>query len=341
MDAGQGDATLIVYPDGSLVLVDCGCKKNKNIITTEIENVLNAYLATTSNELKALVLTHPDEDHYNLVDELIVQKNVTVKNLFYGGSPSHYGKIKNWIENSGSGQIHSVINLGQGYFNVNPIPQLTYVGSNARYNVYGRILAANVSDPKIKTEANANSIVLLLTYTDLNMFLMGDATVQTEDFILGWNASNDELTKLLTDRHTMLRAGHHGSNTSTGEDWVKKLNPQVVFISSDTREFNGVSIPRSSVIDRLFANNTLVDIYPQKPTDGDHHYVQYNDRTDVHELIASTKAMCTTLHFLNFTAPTQFTAYGTGWYYQIKVAAGRWSVFINPACGWSLINTAY
>jgi hypothetical protein len=33
MDSGQGDATLLVYPDGSLVLIDCGCIKNTAKVT--------------------------------------------------------------------------------------------------------------------------------------------------------------------------------------------------------------------------------------------------------------------------------------------------------------------
>src|SRR5215217_4372225 len=61
MDAGQGDCTLIVYPDNSLTLVDCGSTKSGKEAFAEIQKVLNRYLEKNYN----LVLTHPDQDHYN------------------------------------------------------------------------------------------------------------------------------------------------------------------------------------------------------------------------------------------------------------------------------------
>jgi hypothetical protein len=47
MDAGQGDATLLIYPDGSLVLVDCGCIMNNGVVTKGIKTLLEEHLAKT------------------------------------------------------------------------------------------------------------------------------------------------------------------------------------------------------------------------------------------------------------------------------------------------------
>jgi len=90
MDAGQGDATLLIYPDGSLVLVDCGCIMNNGVVTKGIKTLLEEHLAKTGNRLRALVLTHPHQDHYNLVDKLIVKPEVTVDNIFIGGLVDQY-----------------------------------------------------------------------------------------------------------------------------------------------------------------------------------------------------------------------------------------------------------
>jgi beta-lactamase superfamily II metal-dependent hydrolase len=331
MDAGQGDSTLIVYPDNSITLVDCGCKKNKNIVSVEIGTVLARFLASAGNKLKALVLTHPDGDHYNLVDPLIVQKGVTVGTVYYGGLASDYSGLTTWLNNH-----PNAVKFNQGHGSVDVVPGLSHDGTTTKTpNVEVRILAANAADPKVKSDANPNSIVLLVTYLDLNFFLMGDSTNLTEIFIemrLGTH-----IATLMTNRRSVLKVGHHGSNTSSTEAWLKRVQPQVAFISSDTKTFHGVSIPRSGVTKRILDVNKLHDF----GNTFEHKYVQYNDATDRHEQVSTTLALYTTLHLLAFTPPTQdieFTAYGTSWYYQVddKGIDG-----LRPACDWPNINKAY
>lgn len=355
LDAGQGDSTLLIFPDGSLVLVDCGCKKNTAIVTDQIEAVLNAYLGTTGNHLKALVLTHPDGDHYNLVLRQLVNKNVSIGTLIYGGQRSDYGAVGTWIgrqldlavgdPNRRIGKARgwneaTQPRIGDKYANPYPDPDLSYVDANAEYNVPVRILAANAGDPAIKTDANPNSIVLLLTYYDINIFLMGDATEETENFILGWNyyAPGNPLTQILrrmNPTRTMLKAGHHGSKTSSSQAWLNLIEPETVLISSDTRTFNGSSIPASAVMDRLRA---LPNLHDGGPTLG-HYFVQYNELNEQHEAVPTTKLICTTLHFLKFQPDNvHFTAYGTSWWYTVSLSESVREVLVNPACSWDQVN---
>lgn len=328
MDSGQGDCTLIVYPDGSLTLVDCGCKKNKNIVSGQVSAVFTRLLGE-AKRLKALVLTHPDGDHYNMVDSLIVKRGVQVATVYYGGRASDYSGLTSWLNNH-----PNAVSFDQGYSSVAAVPGLSYDGKGTNNpNVVVRILAANAADPKVKSDANPNSIVLLVSFLDVNIFLMGDSTGLTEIFLemrLG-----TQLAELIKGCRSVLKAGHHGSNTSSTEAWLKRVQPQVVFISSDTRTFGGVSIPRSAVIDRIFALNTLHDFGKTY----EHYYVQYNDQTDRHEQISTSRAMYTTLHLLQFAKNnTDFVAYGTSWYYVID---NKGSPGIQPACDWENINKAY
>lgn len=326
MDAGQGDATLIVYPDGSLTLVDCGCKKNREIVETQIGMVLTRFLSATSNRLKNLVLTHPDGDHYNLVAKLL-STGVTVNTVYYGGQASDYSGLTSWLNIHGN-----AVNFAQGYGSLDQVPGLSYDGGGIKPNVAVRILSANAGDPTVKTDANPNSIVLMVTYLDLNFFLMGDSTVLTEEFIVKKHGEN--LDKLLAGNHTILKAGHHGSNTSSHAEWLKKIVPEVCFISSDTRTFSGVSIPRSGVIARIFEFGKLHDF----GSSFEHKYVQYNDNTDVHEQVSTTKALYTTLHLLKFVTSSGFVSYGTSWYYTVS---DERVPGIGPACGWENINKAF
>jgi|GEM_PF-2160837 len=326
MDAGQGDATLIVYPDGSLTLVDCGCKKNKDVVQTQIYKVVRSYLANTSGRLKNLVLTHPDGDHYNLIAEL-VNSGVTVGTVYYGGLASDYSGLTSWLNSHGN-----AVNFAQGYGSLDVVAGLSYDGGSTKPKVETRILSANAGDPAVKTDANPNSIVLLITHFNYNFFLMGDSTQLTEAFIV--KKHGKDLDTLLAGRHTILKAGHHGSNTSSHEEWLKKIVPEVCFISSDTRTFSGVSIPRSGVIKRIFDFGKLHDFGSKF----EHKYVQYNDSTDRHQQVSTTVALYTTLHLLKFSNDTEFEAYGTTWYYNVD---NEGNVGIGPSCEWDNINKAY
>jgi hypothetical protein len=233
------------------------------------------------------------------------------------------------------------VSLGQNSYSAAPLGPLSYINtSNSTLSVEGRILAANIAQPNVKTDANANSIVLLLTFWNVNIFLMGDATTLTEQFILNNDAAIG-LSALLKNRDSVLKAGHHGSDTSTGQPWLNKLNPQVVFASSDTRTFSGTSIPSKAVMDSVMSHGSLYDL----GTGSSHYYVDYNPTSEQHEQTATTRALCTTLHLLAFATPTTFTAYGTSWYYTVSLqqSYGSWNrnVFIMPSVGWPEINTAY
>lgn len=329
IDAGQGDCTLIVHPDNSLVLVDCGCKKNKDIVYGEILTLLERFLGDTKNTLKALVLTHPDGDHYNLVKPLIVDNGVTVNAVYYGGNASDYTGLSTWLF-----RHNKAIGFDQGYGNLDVVKGLSYTGTGpTNPSVDVRILSANAGDPNVKADANPNSIVLLVTYVSLNFFLMGDSTEDTEDFIL--DNLGEGLKKLTANRRSILKVGHHGSLTSSSKDWLEAVSPQIAFISSDTRTFSGTSIPRSQIIDRIFSLNTLHDF-------GDpfgHYFVQYNNSTERHQQVGTTKGLFTTLHLLKFDSNNiGFTSYGTSWYYSTDQ---NHNIEIIPACGWENVKKAF
>jgi hypothetical protein len=140
-----------------------------------------------------------------------------------------------------------------------------------------RILSANAGDRSVKADANPNSIVLMVTSGNRNFFLMGDSTELTEEVILG-NLGKD-LKELTKNRRSVLKVGHHGSRTSSSQAWLAAVRPQIAFISSDTRSFSGVSIPRSDIVQRIFNLKTLHDF--GKPSA--HYFVQYNDSSERHE----------------------------------------------------------
>jgi beta-lactamase superfamily II metal-dependent hydrolase len=334
MDAGQGDTILVVFPDGSLMLVDCGCKKNENVVGTEMGKVLQAYLKSTGNHLHALILTHSDGDHCNLIEKLILENDVTIGTFMYGGTQDEYaGKFSfSALKKQVQGKTYDFV---KKYFAAAIDKDLSFDGKGKAPDVDVRILAANLGDKK----PNDASVVLLLTCGKINIFLMGDAEKKTEKFIMKKIDKVPALKEIIEEGTTVLKVGHHGSNTSSTQDWIDYIKPQTVLISSDTKEFGptGVSLPRSEIISRF------TDVYDRAWKKELHNYIQYNSKSQKHEMVSTTEWLFTTLHYLVFKKKTDihgnklFIAYGTSWHYETD-GKDEW---VAPACDWQNVNKAY
>lgn len=323
MDSGQGDCTLVIYPDGSMAVVDCGAMKNKDVAVKAIKGALERYLPQ-DKKVTNLVLTHADQDHYNMVDDLFGSNGVaTVEQVYYGAELDLY---KNQKENDATYKWlkkHKKASVPPNSFGgAKKDPHL----SRPDVDVY--ILSCNSTgkpDREDSHGSNSNSIALLFVYKEIKVFLMGDATYDTEAFIMKW-CTQGNLDTLLTDsKETVLKMGHHGSDSSSSEAWIKKIRPHKIFISSDTRSFGryGTGIPRITHLEEVITNSgRIVDL----PQDFKHPMVVYWDKdkgTDPYygkfKVTPTTaKAVCTTLYKLDYNQTlTEFVATGGSWYYNI------------------------
>jgi len=324
MDAGQGDSTLVVYPDNSLLLVDCGSIKNGKIISAQIEQVLKHYIPINGGKINNLVLSHPDQDHYNLVKKFFTFSGAPpVDQIYYGGALELYKNANesdatyNWLKKHGNAGPPPKVFGG-----VTADPILTRAG----VSVY--ILAANASgNPKKSSshDKNTNSITLMLVYKKIKIFLMADASEETENFIITSSKVNGISSRLKNTNGAILKMGHHGSNTSSGEDWVKAITPDGLFISSDTRTFTGTGMPTSTHLNDVVSWSNIKTL----PTP--HKYVyQCSDSSSPHFrnfLAQATKqVICTTLLDIKYPTPVTFETTGGSWYYTIT----NKGVFVTP-----------
>ena len=311
MDAGQGDSTLVVYPDNSLMLVDCGSIKNGKVVSSEIRAVLNRYAPANGNVINTLILSHPDEDHYNLVPQFFTSKHPLfgVNRVYYGGDIKLYKnkKEKNatyeWLKNHPNAGAPPNIFGGR-----KPNKYL----SRAGVSVY--ILAANATgNPKKPTSGgkNANSIALLIEYRGVKIFLMADASIYTEGFILDSVRINKLPNLLPNTGGSVLKMGHHGSATSSGDSWVKAIVPNGLFISSDTRIFSGRGLPSSSHL------NKVVNLSKIKTLPASHTYVYFNPKKKSFATNTTNKVICTTLFKIKYLSKRLYKGYGGSWYYTI------------------------
>ena len=264
MDAGQGDATLVVYPDNSLMLIDCGSTKNKALVTGEIITVLRKYLPKTTGgkTIETLVLTHPDADHYNIIGQITSTLGIEYKQVIFGGEEKEYRAPVG----GSSGLLSTIPHVPHICLQDNVAdPHGTPNSYLTRSGVQGWVLAANFPD-KSHTQKNDKSVVLLLEYQGIKIFLMGDAVEKTEDMILK-RYKGTNLLKPPSSGRVALKVGHHGSPTSSSKAWIQQIKPQVLFISSDTRNFH---IPKLSLLKRIRDNTTL-------HAGEEHAYVYYDD----------------------------------------------------------------
>lgn len=231
-DVGQGDAALIVAPDGSDILIDGGPDG-------KIIEYLGRSLAPTDRTLELVVLTHPHADH--LIGLVEVLKYYKVETVMMTGVEHSTEVYKDWllkIKNKGISVIHP--QEGDSYLYGGM--ELKVLAPSINYG--GRRIVHD--SPGEGGGLNETSIVLLADYRDAELLLMGDAGSETEKKIL----------KEAEIRADILKVGHHGSKYSTIAEFVNRVRPRFAIISSG--RLNKYGHPHYRTLRTLERANALI-----------------------------------------------------------------------------------
>ena len=254
LDVGQGDATLVVCPNGDRILVDAGSLPLPTAVVTErYRQSLLELLDPVSPFIDTLVVTHPDGDHFGLLPKML--RGVRVGAVLLGDRVDRYGD-SSWngeqIHNGGT-WLRSIADTGR----VTALPRDHHdlPASPSGFFDCGEadvhILAASVEEssvpaewqPERSSQLNARSVVLRIDYGDFETILTGDATMSTEYKILHWYDHGFLDVEV-------LKIGHHGSSaTSTRAEWAKATAPRTAVVSAGHR--NQYGHPRDIVVTRL------------------------------------------------------------------------------------------
>ncbi|WP_459996629.1 MBL fold metallo-hydrolase, partial [Paradesulfitobacterium aromaticivorans] len=221
IDVGQADSILIQSPSGTAVLVDAG----NNADGTEVVNYLKAQGV---KELAAVVATHPHEDHIGGMDTVI--KSFPVKQVYMPNATSNTKTFEDMIaaiNASGAKRIQTKAGV------VLDVPGISEV-----------FLAPNSSS---YSDTNNYSAVLKITYGSTSFLLTGDAAFDSENEML---RSGNSL------KATLLKVGHHGSNTSTGDSFLKAVSPKYAVISVGAG--NKYGHPAQATLDKLASAGVTV-----------------------------------------------------------------------------------
>jgi len=235
-DVGQGDAALIVSPDGYTVLVDAGP-------FSAAEHLVNRLPELLTQKLDLVVLTHPHTDHHGALEAVL--KRVGAKQLLepqLGATPKSYDAL-----------LGAVASQGVQFISPSPSPATP----NALQRLpLGAGVSLTVLWPRAPTEPlldvpeaalEANSVILRLTYGDTTVLFMADAHARTVEHLLARNAPMQA---------TLLKVAAHGTDGATSEDFLAAVAPRAAVISAGLGNLLGA--PSPATLQRLEAAGTQV-----------------------------------------------------------------------------------
>jgi len=284
MSIGSGDCIFMRTPGGDTVVIDCGQRKTPSDSNYEktISDVLIGpnFLNGQKKELHTLILSHPDLDHYNEVTSIIQPAVSKVNNLFFTIKKGDYGQNKtfSYIDKAGivnrvtinNTQVSLESSAGDDWKKLYPVSGKSIRVVNESSCTID-LLSGEVPKAYVDTEANAASIVTLVTVYGRKILLCADATYSTEDFLI-------ENHKDVLKNVDLMELEHHGSGTEhAGESFVKLVNPYIAAISSGPHE--GDKNPRWRTVEKYVnANKISGRATPLRLCNSmDKHDVRYGD----------------------------------------------------------------
>jgi len=173
------------------------------------------------NKLDQVVATHPDADH---IGGLIPVLQTIPIEQFYD-----------------SGKVHTSQTFEEMLMAIDEKNIPYYVPKTGDLIEFDKDVTVKVLNAnEHATDNNDASIVLKVVYGNVSFLLTGDAGTTLEKEMM----QNDVSA-------TILKAGHHGSNTSSSEEFIRAVKPEVTILSYG--KDNKYGHPHAEVVDRLQA----------------------------------------------------------------------------------------
>jgi len=224
-DVGQGDATLMQFPDRSTVLVDTGGIPFGNSAFDVGSRVLAPALwARGVRGLDAVLLTHGDPDHIGGARSIV--NDFAPVQVWEGIPVARHAPLQDVLSEA--------LTLGAKVERRQAGEEMSRGGARVR------VLHPPMPDWERLRVRNDDSVVVEVLYGDVAVLLLGDVGAGIERSIL---------SRLTPARHRILKVGHHGSGTSTSRELLEHWRPQVAVISCGRG--NTFGHPAPAVLQRL------------------------------------------------------------------------------------------
>ena len=218
-DVGQADS-ILVQSAGVNMLIDAG---TNNMGNTVVQNLKDLGIT----KINYLVGTHPHEDHIGGMDDVI--NNFEIGTIYM---PKVQTNTKTFED-----VLDAISNKGLTI----TTPEVGYVFEVG--NTKCEVMCAGTGTTEENSNLNLSSIVIRMVYGEESFLFMGDAEEKNE-------------SSRQWPQATVLKVGHHGSDTSSSESFLNQVKPEISVISVGIN--NTYGHPKKTTLDKLNALGTSI-----------------------------------------------------------------------------------
>ena len=241
LDVGQGDASVVRFPDDRTILIDGGIQrvyydeKRQRMVDYDVgERIIEPYLDFHGiRKLDMVVLTHPDADHGGGLGYIL--RNFEVDRII--------GISDLPLDSETHQRLHAIARDHDILYTF-PYAGEVRLTPTATLNLLHPIDAASTN--LLDKDRNDDSLVIKLTYGEIDVLLTGDIEENAEARLI---ASGQDL------RSEILKVPHHGSRTSSSPPFLDAVQPLCAIFSLG--KGNRYQFPHTDVVARYQARGCL------------------------------------------------------------------------------------
>lgn len=211
LDVGQGDSALVSSPEGTRILIDSG--PSPTIIKQELER-------RGISKLDAIVLSHAHLDHAGGVEKLL--EKLAVGSIVYPASAEESGLFKQILRSAKGKGIKCITIEDEDVLRLGKLLELD--------TLYA---------PDEVASGEGDSAVVMVRYGNFKALFTGDAGEDIESKLTGRGILDADI----------LKVGHHGSASSSTDEFLREVTPVISVISVGRDNMYGH--PSRSAIGRL------------------------------------------------------------------------------------------
>ena len=227
IDVGQGDSALVITPHGRAFMVDTGgVREGSYDIGSRVD--VPYLLHYGVQKLDYIFLTHAHDDHAGGVKGILTKIPVGAIGIGHEGAGDY-------LQAFGTGEIGKIKKL------LVPLQEGTSIElDGVRIDMLYSPESRKVQESQLQATGNEFSNLIRVSYGEASFLFTGDLVAEQEQQVLanGINVAS-----------TVLKVGHHGSRTSSSQEFLTAVNPGWAVISCGYN--NSFGHPHKEILNRL------------------------------------------------------------------------------------------
>lgn len=227
IDVGQGDSALVITPHGRAFMVDTGgVREGSYDIGSRVD--VPYLLHYGVQKLDYIFLTHAHDDHAGGVKGILTKIPVGAIGIGHEGA-------EDYLQAFGTGKIGKIKKL------LVPLQEGSSIElDGVRIDILYSPESRKVQESHLQATGNEFSNLIRVSYGEASFLFTGDLVAEQEQQVLanGTNVAS-----------TVLKVGHHGSRTSSSQEFLTAVNPVWAVISCGYN--NSFGHPHKEILHRL------------------------------------------------------------------------------------------